>query len=86
MSEALPVIWNVDELLEEIRTVAFNMRQTGLKKFTASDLARWKDFKINKALDFQGQNQAINDTTIVNTIRHIINAFEIFQDRYVLDF
>ena len=85
MSEALPVIWNVDELLEEIRTVAFNMRQTGLKKFTASDLACWKDFKINKALDFQGQNQAINDTTIVNTIRHIINAFEIFQDRYVLD-
>jgi hypothetical protein len=84
----LTTIWNVDELIDDIKTVRFNIEEGRLlspRQFKLDDLVFWERRRIEQAIDFQGQNGAIDDTAIVNTIRHIMNAREVYESRYVID-
>ncbi|MFW5436287.1 hypothetical protein [Paenibacillus apiarius] len=76
-------IWTTSELLEDIRTVVFRFESSGLS-FTFRNLEKLKNRRIKEAMDFNGQNVLISESTILKTISNIIEAFSIYEENYVL--
>ncbi|WP_017815126.1 hypothetical protein [Paenibacillus shenyangensis] len=72
-------IWNKEELRDWIYRFRQNVADRYDRRLYAEEINRWERSAIHEALTYRGQNDQIDDSTIVSTVQLILQTAEEFR-------